>query len=265
MLVILIAAAGEIAAQKAAPKAPTKGATYSDTAGKRIFGARCAGCHGLDGRGGERAPNIVTRAEVRKMSDAQLARVIANGIPDFGMPAFRLIGPNQINTVVRYLRVLQGRGSSAEFAGDAKRGKAVFFGKGECSSCHMVSGQGGFVGPDLSSFGQSLTPTDIRSAITEVKRSSTGVKTATATTRAGQKITGVVRNEDNFSMQLQDADGRFHFLAKSELREINYEQGPAMPPDYGQRLTSAELDDLVKFLHTLTQQTKSDTEIGEEE
>jgi putative heme-binding domain-containing protein len=197
------------------------------------------------------------------MPDTQLARTIANGLPEFGMPAFRLIGSDQINSLVRYLRMLQGKDSSAAFAGDPLRGKAIFFGKGECSSCHMVTGQGGFLGPDLSSFGQSLTPTDIRTAITDAKR--TGVKTVTAITRDGQKITGVVRNEDNFSMQLQASDGKFHFVMKSDLQDANYNNAPAMPSDYTTRLTSHELDDLVTFLHTVAQSAKSGTNVGEEE
>ena len=230
-----------------------------------MFAVRCAGCHGLDGRGGERAPNIATKPEVRRMSDAQLAQVIANGIPDFGMPAFRLIGPNQINSVIRYVRTLQGAGALVQFAGDAQRGKAIFFGKAECSSCHMISGQGGFLGSDLSAFGQSLTPAEIRNAITGQTPTSTGPKTATAITMAGQQITGVVRNEDNFSIQLQTSDGKFHFVTKSELRELRYDKGQTMPSDYGQRLTPQELDDLAKYLHTVAPQTKPDADIGEEE
>jgi putative heme-binding domain-containing protein len=199
------------------------------------------------------------------MSDSQLAGIIANGIPDFGMPAFRLIGSNQINSVVRHLRVLQGGGTSLKFAGDAQRGKAIFFGKGGCSSCHMMSGGGGFPGPDLSGFGQSLNPTDIRSAITDVKQSNASVKTITATTRAGEKISGVIRNEDNFSLQLQDTDGQFHFLAKSDVQEVNYQEGPSMPSDYGSRLSSQELDDLVKFLHATAKSMKSNSPDSDEE
>ena len=235
----------------------------SSLIGKRIFTVRCAGCHGLDGHGGERAPNISTNPAIRKMSDARLARIIANGMPDFGMPAFRLIGPNQIHSLVRFLRTLQGRGRSVTCAGDARRGKAIFFGKGECSSCHMISGQGGLLGPDLSAFGQFLTPTDIRTAITEVR--SAAAKTVTAVTRDGRKITGVVRNEDNFSIQLQAPDGQFHFVFRLDLKDLNYGAGPAMPTDYGIRLSSQQLDDLVKFLRTAAQSAKSDTDAGKEE
>ena len=57
--------------------------TDADTAeGRRIFESRCAACHGLDGRGAERAPDIATRASVRARSDADLSRIIRNGSPE---------------------------------------------------------------------------------------------------------------------------------------------------------------------------------------
>ena len=39
------------------------------------------------------------------------------------------------------------------------------------------------------------------------------------TTADGQTLTGVVRNEDNFSLQLQTTDGTLHLFAKSELQK----------------------------------------------
>src|SRR5204863_9772322 len=57
--------------------------------GAQIFSASCASCHGLDGRGGERAPDIAGSREVRKFSDSGLAKIIHEGVPGTGMPAFR--------------------------------------------------------------------------------------------------------------------------------------------------------------------------------
>jgi cytochrome c oxidase cbb3-type subunit 3 len=57
-----------------------------------------------------------------------------------------------------------------------------------------------------------------------------------------------VRSEDNFNLALQTEDGRYHFLTRSSLVEVNYKQYSLMPRDYGTRLTGKELDDLVSFL-----------------
>jgi len=58
----------------------------------------------------------------------------------------------------------------------------------------------------------------------------------------------MVRNEDNFSMQLQSSDGVFHFFSKSELAAINYRKESLMPADYGSKLTAEEVDALAAYL-----------------
>src|SRR5207237_2155135 len=76
----------------AASQAVTNGAPENGrqalAEGRQAFDTRCAGCHGLDGRGGERAPDIATRSAVQGRSDANLTRIIRNGIPRAGMPGF---------------------------------------------------------------------------------------------------------------------------------------------------------------------------------
>ena len=41
-------------------------------------------------------------------------------------------------------------------------------------------------------------------------------------TKTGQKLSGVVRSEDNFNLALETEDGRYHFLTRSSLAEVNY-------------------------------------------
>jgi mono/diheme cytochrome c family protein len=57
-------------------------------AGRKTFETRCSVCHGSDGNGGEMGPGIARR--VRGLTDAQIKKTIAEGIPARGMPAFNL-------------------------------------------------------------------------------------------------------------------------------------------------------------------------------
>jgi cytochrome c oxidase cbb3-type subunit 3 len=70
----------------------------------------------------------------------------------------------------------------------------------------------------------------------------------TATIRGGEKVIGRIRNEDNFSLQLQTLDGTFHFLAKSDLEGLEYNSQTLMPSDYSSTLSPDELNDVVSFL-----------------
>src|SRR5579872_545189 len=218
-------------------------------AGKRSFTSSCAGCHGLDGRGSERAPSIATAPRIRKFSDQQLSNVISNGVPGTGMPAFHSLTADQVRSLVSYVRFLQGKTENHALPGNPERGKEIYFGKGECSSCHSIAGQGGFLVPDLTTYGSTSSDTVILQAILNPNRIvPSGYKSAVATTRDGARIEGIVRNEDNFSVQLQTQDGSFHFLQKSDLQNLEYRNQSLMPTNYEERLTRAELNDLVSYL-----------------
>jgi cytochrome c oxidase cbb3-type subunit 3 len=217
--------------------------------GKQSFESICAACHGLDGRGGERGPDIARRREIQRLPDSALLRIVRQGVPGKGMPAFASLTALQVQAVVRHLRILQGLGAAAKMPGDPERGKALFFGQSGCSQCHMVNGEGGFIGSDLSSYASAQPPAEIRRAITDPNRNLDPRKrTVVVTTQDGQTQTGIARNEDNFSLQLQTVDGAFHFFSKADLRNIEYQPGSLMPGDYGSRLSPREIDDLVSFL-----------------
>ena len=216
--------------------------------GKQTFESRCAPCHGLNGKGAERAPDIATRSEIVKLSDPATLKVLRDGVSAKGMPSFAKLGSARLSDLLNYLRALQGKGQASAATANGEKGRKLFAGKGGCSQCHMVQGAGGFLGPDLSDYGESHSADDIRSAIVSADRRP-GVRKglAKATTKDGRQISGLVRNEDNFSIQLQSLDGTFHSLEKSSLSELTFDSAPVMPSDYDSRLSHSELDQLVAY------------------
>jgi cytochrome c oxidase cbb3-type subunit 3 len=217
--------------------------------GKRTFDSTCAGCHGLDGRGSDKGADIAGSVKARHLSDAQVSATISNGLSGTGMPAFHNLSARQIGSLVGYLRLLQDKSEARTPPGEVTRGKEVFFGKGECSSCHTISGEGGFLGPDLSAYGSTVSAKAIRDEIVRSDRiAAAGYRSAVLTTRDGDRVEGVIRNEDNFSVQLQTRDGIFHFFEKSELRTVEPLGQSLMPTNYRQRLSAEELNDLVTYL-----------------
>ncbi len=231
--------------------------------GARLFSANCAACHGADGHGGERAPSIATLRNVIAMSDAELVTVVGKGLPGVGMPGFGYLGDEKVRQVVAYLRVLQGVGSTAQVKGDAGSGRALFYGKAECSKCHMVDGEGGFIAAGLSTYGKGLSAEAVRRAIVEpnydVERGSRVVEVETSD---GRRLSGMARAEDNFTLDLQTEDGRYHFLAKTDLKSVRHTTHTMMPDDYGTRLSGGELDDLVNFLIATGSASGSEEGVG---
>jgi len=225
--------------------------------GRRIFEATCAGCHGLDGRGAERGPDIATRPEVVRLNDAEILKILENGKPASGMPPFASFGAVRLQSLLAFLRRLQGKDNAAAVTGDAKRGKTVFFGAAHCSQCHMVNGAGGFIGSDLSKYGATLSAREIHDAIAKPREDADPRRKITVVTaRNSEKFTGVIRNEDNFSLQLQTFDGAFHLFTKSQLAQIEVLPKPVMPADFGTTLSAEQLDDLVAYLVSVSRSGK---------
>ena len=173
------------------------------------------------------------------------------------MPPFAGLGAAKLSDILTYLRSLQGKRRVPAVVGSAEKGKEVFSGKGRCSDCHIVRGSGGFLGPDLSDYGASHSADEIRNAIVSAdKRPGIHKGLTKATTRNGRQISGLVRNEDDFSVQLQAQDGAFYSLEKSDLSELIFDSAPLMPDNYGSKLSKAELDQLVGYLLSVADATK---------
>jgi cytochrome c oxidase cbb3-type subunit III len=249
LLSSLLVCGGVFVALAQSPSQKRSTSSKSDSIqGKQIFASTCAQCHGLDGKGSERGPNIADRPSIQRLSDSQIFHVVENGVPGTGMPAFPSLQAPQIRALVAYLRTLQGKNETAALPGNPAQGKTIFFGKAACSECHMVGGQGGFIATDLSDYARSHTVEQIRSAIVDPPSSGRQLRLVTATLYDGEKFQGRVRDEDNFSAQLQTLDGTFHFLAKSEIDTMEPESHSLMPSDYGSRLNPQELNDLISYL-----------------
>jgi putative heme-binding domain-containing protein len=217
--------------------------------GRAQYVAYCSACHGADGQGGDKVASLATRISALTLSEAELSRIVREGTGG-GMPPFEQIGDANIGAVVRYLRTLEADNPISEpVTGDVNAGRTLFFGKAECSNCHMIAGKGGFIASDLTVYGKSHSGDAIQQAIvtpdTPLARQS---RVIDVTTGSGTKLTGVLRNEDNFNLELQTQDGRYYFLARSSLKNVRYTGHSLMPRDYAAKLTAKDLNDIASFL-----------------
>jgi cytochrome c oxidase cbb3-type subunit III len=232
--------------------------------GAQRFMEYCAGCHGADGRGGDKAPPLVSASKTANLSDSELFRIVHDGTKG-GMPPFGQIGDANIRAVLLFLRRLQENaatsGSSAETAitGDVDAGRTLFFGKAQCSTCHLMQGKGGFIAGNLTAYGRNRTGNDVLRAITTPDAPlAPSSQVVTVTTNTGQKLTGPLRNEDAFTLALQTEDGRYHLLARSDVTDVHYTEHSLMPRDYSTRLSPKELNDIVSFLMVASRSPRSE-------
>jgi len=172
--------------------------------------------------------------------------------------------PNNLKTdeiwqIVSYLRTVQQPPSAP--VGDQARGEALFFGTARCSTCHIVNGRGGRLGPELTAVGSARSRAYLVESIRQPAKQLTQIRalggdslkydTVTAVTGDGRTIVGVPMNEDTFTVQLMDMSERIHSLDKKTLKSFRHENRSLMPAYDAGRLPDADLDNLVAFLQTL--------------
>ena len=121
---------------------------------KQIYGQNCAGCHGVDGKGGA-AIALANPVFLAIADDTVIRRICSDGVPGTPMPAFAqsaggMLTDKQIDAIVHGIRSWQKPDAlldptpptfTAQAPGDPKRGRDTY--RTYCSSCHGAAGRGG--------------------------------------------------------------------------------------------------------------------------
>ncbi|MBM3739552.1 MAG: c-type cytochrome [Acidobacteria bacterium] len=216
--------------------------------GRKLYGGRCAGCHGPTGDGGKGA-NLAQPQLPRAMDDLSLYRVVRYGIPDTEMPA-TLLAPREVWQICAFVRSL-GRLASSGPTGDARNGESIVRGKGGCLACHSIGTEGGRSGPSLLTVGSRRSPGHLRAKLTDPGADvPENYRWVELTAKDGKKAVGPRLNEDTWSIQLLDGSGRLLSYWKKDLASLKSERKTPMP-SYQGKLTTSEINDAVTYLSTL--------------
>jgi len=185
-------------------------------------------------------------------------------MPPNGLPQ------QEIWRIITYLRSVQQ--PAAAIPGDRARGETLFAGASRCSSCHIVNGRGGRLGPELSRVGSARSRAYLVESIREPNRRLTQNQsfagatlkydTVTAVTADGRTIVGVPMNEDTFTVQLMDSSEHVHSLEKKTLKSLTHDDRSLMPAYDERRLSNTDLDDLLAYLQSLRSATPSPKKDG---
>ncbi len=262
---VLVACAAAAMALRAQDKNPFAGDAKAAKLGESQFRANCAFCHGLGARGGARGPDLSRAQKRHGNSDAELFRTINEGVPGTAMPpngaTQQGVGmtEEEIWQVISYIRSVQAK-APAQMVGNAAHGKELFYGSAACSTCHMIQGKGGRLGPDLSTTG-SARSTDylVESVRSPSRRLAQGIseamkefsqeyETVTVVTAEGTKFMGVVMNEDHFTLQMMDTREQLHLFDKSKLRSLEKSRESLMPAYDQKTLSDKDLQDVLAYL-----------------
>jgi cytochrome c oxidase cbb3-type subunit III len=217
--------------------------------GAQLYAAQCVNCHGANGDG-VGGVNLRSGPIRRAATDRELQVLITTGLPGTGMPAFTFNSAEQIG-IVAYVRNMNAMDTGRVRLGDAARGRAIVEGKGGCLKCHAINDTGSVVAPDLSDIGATRAPSMLERHLTDPSAQMMPInRPVRAVMKNGKTVSGRRVNEDTFSVQLMDDQGRLVSLLKSDVRDLQIGTNSPMPSFKG-TLNGDELSDVIAYLLSL--------------
>lgn len=213
----------------------------------------------MDATGGE-GPDL--HGVPASLGDEAVVNIIKHGIRGTAMPMFFDLSDKEAADIIAFLRSFDASATAGTVKGDPKAGKALYESSG-CSACHMIEGQGGSVGPELTRIGAMRGPTSLEDRLIDpganLPQNGTGFYSSKwteylmfrAVEKNGHVIEGMRVGEDSFVIVLKDGSGKFHALWRPDLRSLAQEPGKSLMPSFKSALSPAQMDDLVAYLMTL--------------
>ncbi|MGH7128403.1 MAG: c-type cytochrome, partial [Planctomycetaceae bacterium] len=182
------------------------------------------------------------------LSADELSRILQNYPPDVQSAAAPLLKRLGIDLAARQTRLEEL--ASLGDGGDAERGRQVFFSKkSACSSCHTIAGEGGRVGPDLTTIGRIRTSGDLLEAIVFPSSSfARGYRSYVLVTDEGRVHTGLITRQSSDTLTLRTAELAELHLPRARIEEMRESPVSLMPKGFDQTLSEGELRDLLAYL-----------------
>jgi putative heme-binding domain-containing protein len=218
------------------------------TLGQKLYNGRCGHCHGQSGEGGRGA--VLNSGTFRHGgTDRELFVTIRAGIPNTEMPGAFNLPEVDVWRLVAYVQQLGRQGAAQVTSGDPSAGALVYQTNG-CATCHRITTEGGFFGPDLTDIGVRRAPRYLRESIVDPGADiPLDYRPVSLVDRSGKTISGIHLNEDEYSIHLRDLGGNLRSFLKSDVSALTLPRQSLMPAY--RSLSTIDLDNLVAYLHSL--------------
>ncbi|MGC1272740.1 MAG: dehydrogenase, partial [Planctomycetaceae bacterium] len=133
-------------------------------------------------------------------------------------------------------------------SGDPYAGRRLFL--EACGRCHRLFGEGGEVGPDLTSDPRNDLSRLLGSIVKPSAEIREGFESWVAVTSEGRVISGLLIDQDEHVVVLRENDGRAVLLRRDELEDLVRQPQSLMPDRLLDRMTDQEVRDLVAYLRS---------------
>lgn len=134
----------------------------------------------------------------------------------------------------------------AEDSGDPYKGKVLF--TNSCGKCHLLYGEGGRIGPDLTSYKRDDTLRILLNVVNPSAEIREGFETVSVITEDGRVLSGFLADQDNRVVVIRGADGQSITVSRDEIEEMVPQKKSLMPEGLLSKMSDQEIRDLFAYL-----------------
>jgi cytochrome c oxidase cbb3-type subunit 3 len=219
--------------------------------GHQYFEQNCAFCHGRDAGGGETGPDL-TRSKIvaEDIKGDKIGTLVRAGRTEKGMPAFALSDAD-LTGLQAFLHTQKtiaesqkggrrGVDPSDLQTGNAEAGKTYFNGAGTCSTCHSASG-------DLAKVGAKYDALKLEERMLFPRGATAKL---TVKLKSGDTVSGTLAYQDEFTIALRDADGRYRSWPAKTV-QFSVDDPASKHADLLAKYSDDDIHNLMAYLQTL--------------
>ena len=136
----------------------------------------------------------------------------------------------------------------AQAPGDPERGKTL---AAVCTACHLINGQGGNIGPNLSGAGAMGTEAIIRNLVTPNAAMEAGYRIYRVELKSGDLVEGFFVSEDDRAVVIRAPGAEDRRIAKKDVERATFLRRSLMPEGLLDGMQPQDISDLFAYLKTL--------------
>ena len=137
--------------------------------------------------------------------------------------------------------------ASAAGGGDPGHGEEVF--QSACLGCHILKGEGGNVGPDLSNIGTKGLKYISESILLPASSFTPGYETFVVVDKGGRKYVGIKTKDDPTGVDIILENGEVASIPRGDIKEITEDKNKSlMPEDLIEALTVKDYQDVLAYM-----------------
>jgi putative membrane-bound dehydrogenase-like protein len=205
------------------------------------------------------ATTLANSSTLDGYSEQRLRKVFEKYPPAVKPEVDKLVA--KLNTVhadrIKYLKEIEDNLGD----GVLDNGRALFFGKATCYTCHKVGPQGANFGPDLTSIQRDRSTHDLLEAIVYPGASFVREFETYKVKTAGGEQTGIIKSNTPEEIILATSLQSAVRIPKSEIKSMTLSDVSMMPQGLDKLLTKKEMADLMAFLLGQDQDPETDQKI----